>query len=671
MHVLRTCSLQSRKTYSGNNVLAKNLAEYRLSSHNKHSDSMFKSMHSFALVFEIDNELGNVVVQYLRDAACTIANALEFEETRVRYVVAESSIMTQLQDKLWVDHEARVGSSRMHPHKDLAKSEKALVLNDQMALDLIFQSSSLARLLKYLFHSINEGVGVTAAVVNNCTRFALNRIPVEPPPKSQSSNLFFAEHYQHQPVVHSPSELINSIRRYHTMVLRMDLQATQIDDLVGHLLHLHQQPHTDGTHGANSPETKHLNTFITGLNPLKSFDQLHVEMGIQLRQCFEIAAHLVYWKVGMVIKTLSRANRYRVASRTRPEDSAYTAKAFTLRFAPFDIKRFLIRVGTGASLGDIIDDLKDKDDGHDTVDTEDASETSLTANGPSKLPAKKLTEERLLQILVFLLGAKKIEEINTYIYLKVPHDAHSPRRSNSLPSTPTNHDKSVPEPDGRHLSVRGPPLTRTTSDPQTETFSNQPQKLHSRSLSLSSSLPRPLRSGKSHKMHARSASSLSLRSLNKDSSGAPLYRTSSRKHVDMRFSPLHPKRSTSEGILTTFVDMNPNTSPSQSSVGLGGVASWLDEQSKRYLNKMEKSYLAKHFTVKRLQKNAEGIRAREMQKMFLRLLPYFRGTHHIEEIIWVESLHEKSAKVSRADIELLLKVFKSVLITVEHESPVS
>ena len=101
------------------------------------------------------------------------------------------------------------------------------------------------------------------------------------------------------------------------------------------------------------------------------------------------------------------------------------------------------------------------------------------------------------------------------------------------------------------------------------------------------------------------------------------------------------------------------------------MASWLDEQSKRYLNKMEKSYLAKHFTVKRLQKNAEGIRAREMQKMFLRLLPYFRGTHHIEEIIWVESLHEKSAKVSRADIELLLKVFKSVLITVEHESPVS
>ena len=496
----------------------------------------------------------------------------------------------------------RFHSARHLGQKD-PKKKQFLVLNDRMTLDIIFQHSTLARLLKTLYHSINEGVGVTACVVNNCTRFALDPMPTRVTPSSaknpyptQSSqllNLCFVEPHYHQPTAHSPTDIINSIRRYHTMILRLDSCATKIDDLVAHLLQLHPQSVASG-HNANIPQIKHLSTFITYLNPLKSFEQLHVEMGIQLRQCFEIAAHLVYWRVGVVIKTLSRTNRYRTASTTTADD-AYTAKAFASSFAPYDIKPFLIRIGMGLSLGELVGDLSRKD-------SDSGMEKNLNSYAQKKLRVDKLTKERLLQIVIFLLGSKCIEEIHTYIYLVVPHNGNSP-----------------------HLSSR-------------QQSNNSISSLFNKSATSAMSSPS---------------------------------RPKSTRHVssDTRSWPVQATRSTSDNKLTNFTDAN---SPPLSTISLGGSTNWLHERKRfninRYIDRREKNYLAKNFTVKRLQIMTD--RAKQMQKLFLRLIPYFRGTHHVEEIIWVESLRQKSLGVSRADIEMLLKVFGSVLTTVEHESPV-
>lgn len=45
-----------------------------------------------------------------------------------------------------------------------------------------------------------------------------------------------------------------------------------------------------------------------------------------------------------------------------------------------------------------------------------------------------------------------------------------------------------------------------------------------------------------------------------------------------------------------------------------------------------------------------------------RLLPYFRGDHHLEEIMYYENLH-------RSDLMSLLDKFRSVLITCQYEDP--
>lgn len=45
-----------------------------------------------------------------------------------------------------------------------------------------------------------------------------------------------------------------------------------------------------------------------------------------------------------------------------------------------------------------------------------------------------------------------------------------------------------------------------------------------------------------------------------------------------------------------------------------------------------------------------------------RLLPYFRGDHHLEEIMYYENLH-------RSELMALLDKFRSVLITCQYEDP--
>ena len=132
LYVSRACVRQSGHSYYGSNAIAKTLVAYRLSQENEESHRLYKSMQSFALVFEINDELGQVrlsltsfqqttryslspnaptqshanlhpcqlhqaLADYLRNAADKIANALEFEETRARYVVREAKIMLQKQ----------------------------------------------------------------------------------------------------------------------------------------------------------------------------------------------------------------------------------------------------------------------------------------------------------------------------------------------------------------------------------------------------------------------------------------------------------------------------------------------------------------------------------------------------------------------------------------------
>jgi hypothetical protein len=45
---------------------------------------------------------------------------------------------------------------------------------------------------------------------------------------------------------------------------------------------------------------------------------------------------------------------------------------------------------------------------------------------------------------------------------------------------------------------------------------------------------------------------------------------------------------------------------------------------------------------------------------FFRLCPYFRGFHHLEEIMWREN-------VSRDDITKVLKKYQHILVLVHHE----
>ncbi|KYQ90548.1 UPF0171 family protein [Tieghemostelium lacteum] len=49
-------------------------------------------------------------------------------------------------------------------------------------------------------------------------------------------------------------------------------------------------------------------------------------------------------------------------------------------------------------------------------------------------------------------------------------------------------------------------------------------------------------------------------------------------------------------------------------------------------------------------------------QLFKRLSPYFRGLHHIEEIMWREN-------ISRDELNKILKKYKNVLVQVIHESP--
>ena len=46
--------------------------------------------------------------------------------------------------------------------------------------------------------------------------------------------------------------------------------------------------------------------------------------------------------------------------------------------------------------------------------------------------------------------------------------------------------------------------------------------------------------------------------------------------------------------------------------------------------------------------------------LFRRLVPYFRGRHHIEEIMWREN-------ISRETVEAILTEYRQVLVVIQHE----
>jgi hypothetical protein len=66
-----------------------------------------------------------------------------------------------------------------------------------------------------------------------------------------------------------------------------------------------------------------LHRLIAVANPLKSFEELYIESGIPLAQLYRLAAHLVYWGCGRVVDTLTKHNMYMVhpGADLRPRSS--------------------------------------------------------------------------------------------------------------------------------------------------------------------------------------------------------------------------------------------------------------------------------------------------------------------------------------------------------------
>ena len=178
----------------------------------------------------------------------------------------------------------------------------------QTFIDVALERSALANNLKDIYHGIRE-VGSVHVVINEWIKMSLTTEP-------------------------RATVLPSDLRPYQTLLLMRDeeriLETLPCD---------------------SSPE---LVLCIRMANPLKSFQELHLEMGVSLEQLYRLAAHLAYWGVARIIATITQYGIYQVHPEANIQPSSTLALEFRRKFAPKELHQVLATFSATRRLGEYL-----------------------------------------------------------------------------------------------------------------------------------------------------------------------------------------------------------------------------------------------------------------------------------------------------------------------------
>lgn len=275
----------------------------------------------FNLVMVVPKEVSWDVALVGQRMAVQLASALRHEQDRCHYVSSEVFKMLRLRERWFTQHRKQSTNDSAPPPNHTALTYEML------------QTSSLAQLIKNVYHSIRDE-GSAQVSVNNWVQLSLNARSVYIPPSASASkstsNRTFDTHSGDSssikgdgmnfsvPAIPSPSMTPVS------MALRL------INDSISHLMVRDMRPlrpyHTililnqskifDALPVYASPSLRRV---MESAVPTKSFREMQLDLGLPLEQLYRIAANFVYWKAAKVVDVLTRNNMY--VLNPNPKDS--------------------------------------------------------------------------------------------------------------------------------------------------------------------------------------------------------------------------------------------------------------------------------------------------------------------------------------------------------------
>jgi hypothetical protein len=325
----------------------------------------------FNLVMVVPKEMSWKVSLMAQKMAVQIASALRHEQERCQYVSNEVFKMLRLRERWFTMHRRPTADAPPPTHTALTYE--------------ILQSSSLAQLIKNVYHSLRDD-GSVQLQVNNWVNLSLNTNMIFLPdsyasttPSSlipsdiQAKTLYtmgspqgfgsisssvgssagerFSLHF-------SPSKVSPS-----TLALRLVNESIALQQSIGirpirpyhTILLLDQQKTLDSLPPDCSPTLRRV---IERASPTKSFRELQYELGIPLAHLYRIAAHLLYWKKARVIDVLTRNNVYVLNPNPHGPDEGlhlpFLIQTFEAQFQGVKLVELLSRFSTPKKLSDVM-----------------------------------------------------------------------------------------------------------------------------------------------------------------------------------------------------------------------------------------------------------------------------------------------------------------------------
>lgn len=378
----------------------------------------------FNLVMVVPKEVSWDVALVGQRMAVQLASALRHEQDRCHYVSTEVFKMLRLRERWFTQHRKQNANDSSPPPNHTALTYEML------------QSSSLAQLIKNVYHSIRDE-GSAQVSVNNWVQLSLNARSVYIPPSTSTSKATSSTPYDSRtpdllsskgenltfavPGIPSPSmtpvsmalRLINDsisqlmvrdmrpLRPYHTLLI---LNQSKIFDS----LPLYASPS--------------LRRVMESAVPTKSFREMQLDLGLPLEQLYRIAANFVYWKAAKVVDVLTRNNMYVLNPNPKDSDGnsahlQFLAGTFENTFQSVKLFDLLSRFSTPKRLSEIL---------------------QLSAS-----------QSKFVEMVTWLLRNDLIVQVHQFCYLQAP------KLSSAI--TPASPSVVTHSSSGPHLNTPGTP----------------------------------------------------------------------------------------------------------------------------------------------------------------------------------------------------------------------
>lgn len=519
----------------------------------------------FNLVMVVPKEVSWEVSLVGQRMAVQIASALRHEQDRCHYVSSEVFKMLRLRERWFTQHRKQQSSDSAAP-----PSHTALTYE-------ILQNSSLAQMIKTIYHSLRDE-GAAQLAVNGWVQLSLNARSIYiPSPQSTheipSTSRPLSTHEELNSLASRPraltpisnQSLFSSLAPLSNNGVSMALRL--INDQISHLAVQDMRPlrpyHTililnlkqmDGILPLDaSPSLRRL---IDMAAPTKSFREMQLELGIPLEHLYRIAAHLVYWKKAKIIDVLTRNNLY--VLNPQPHDLEertthlpFLAQQFETQFQNLKLIDLLSRFSTPKRLADVL---------------------QLTT-----------AQSKFVEMVTWLIRHDLITQIHQFVFLLAPKLTSSMLHSNNAENTThtTSFSSSTPSQNVQrdlridsHIAGSNESISASNEDIQRHNLINNATKIVETLQSLAETKKKREKNSK------------------KNFSSSPL-------HLLLAPIPLTPSERLS--------------------------LSQLDNGSKEW-------------------------------KMFVRLCPYFRGSHHLTEIAWREN-------ITKEELLKVIGMYKHLVVT--------